>query len=159
MKNNNKGFSLVELIVVIAIMAVLVGVLAPTLLRYVEKSRQQKDESAIGEVVNAINIALADETVNQAVSVATGSATTVVIADDAQPTTTNDTSSALQAELQKTIGTLSFTSKVYNGKKVTLTLQDSNGSIVAPTVTYNATGTAISGTGVTVENKSAGGSM
>ena len=31
----NKGFSLVELIIVIAIMAILVGVLAPNLLRYV----------------------------------------------------------------------------------------------------------------------------
>ena len=39
----NKGFSLVELIVVIAIMAVLVGVLAPTLIRNVEKSRESKD--------------------------------------------------------------------------------------------------------------------
>ncbi len=38
----NKGFSLVELIVVIAIMAVLVGVLAPTLIRNVEKSREVK---------------------------------------------------------------------------------------------------------------------
>ena len=35
-KNNNKGFSLVELIVVIAIMAVLMVVLAPAMLRYVE---------------------------------------------------------------------------------------------------------------------------
>ena len=35
MKNENKGFSLVELIVVIAIMAVMVAVLAPALLGYV----------------------------------------------------------------------------------------------------------------------------
>ena len=42
-KLNNKGFSLVELIVVIAIMAVLVGVLAPTLIRNVEKSRESTD--------------------------------------------------------------------------------------------------------------------
>ena len=40
---NNKGFSLVELIVVIAIMAVLVGVLAPQFIKYVEKSRESTD--------------------------------------------------------------------------------------------------------------------
>lgn len=42
-KLGNKGFSLVELIVVIAIMAVLVGVLAPTLIKNIEKSRESKD--------------------------------------------------------------------------------------------------------------------
>ena len=34
----NKGFSLVELIIVIAIMAVLVGVLTPIMIKYVEKA-------------------------------------------------------------------------------------------------------------------------
>ncbi len=46
-KANNQGFSLVELIIVIAIMAVLVGVLAPQFIRYVERSRTQKDASAV----------------------------------------------------------------------------------------------------------------
>lgn len=61
--NENKGFSLVELIVVIAIMAVMTSVLAPSLLGYVEKSRMQKDDSAMGEVNNAIKLALADQDV------------------------------------------------------------------------------------------------
>ena len=36
----NKGFSLVELMIVIAIMAVLTGVLAPQFIQYVEKSKE-----------------------------------------------------------------------------------------------------------------------
>ena len=62
-KNENKGFSLVELIVVIAIMAVMTAVLAPSLLQYVERSRAQKDDSAMGEVANAIQIAMADQNI------------------------------------------------------------------------------------------------
>ena len=58
---NRKGFSLVELIVVIAIMAVMAAVLAPALLGYVEKSRMQKDSSAMDEVVNAMQLSLADQ--------------------------------------------------------------------------------------------------
>jgi type IV pilus assembly protein PilA len=60
-KNASKGFSLVELIVVIAIMAVMVAVLAPSLLAYVERSRAQKDDSAMGEVTNAILLGLSDQ--------------------------------------------------------------------------------------------------
>ena len=62
-KNENKGFSLVELIVVIAIMAVMTAVLAPSLLQYVEKSRAQKDDSAMGELVQVVKLALADQNV------------------------------------------------------------------------------------------------
>ena len=60
-KNENKGFSLVELSVVIAIMAVMTSVLAPARLQYVERSRAQKDDSAMGELTNAIMLALSDQ--------------------------------------------------------------------------------------------------
>lgn len=56
MKEKNHGFSLVELIVVVAIMAVMVGVLAPAYLAYVEKTRIQRDESAAGEIFRAAEI-------------------------------------------------------------------------------------------------------
>lgn len=64
-KLGNKGFSLVELIVVIAIMAVLVGVLAPTLIKNIEKSRESKDAQNIEQIKSACEVALQDETVYQ----------------------------------------------------------------------------------------------
>jgi prepilin-type N-terminal cleavage/methylation domain-containing protein len=60
---NNKGFSLVELIIVVAIMAVLIGVLAPAYLQYVEKSKKTKDCGTIGSVMDAIEIVAADPAV------------------------------------------------------------------------------------------------
>lgn len=53
-KTNNKGFSLVELIIVVAIMAVLVGVLAPQYLRYLDKAKQGNDKQMCGELRTAI---------------------------------------------------------------------------------------------------------
>ena len=66
--NNNKGFSLVELIVVIAIMAVLMVVLAPALLRYVEKARVQTDETTASDVLSAVETALSDDEVYRQVA-------------------------------------------------------------------------------------------
>ncbi len=53
MKKNNKGFTLVELIVVIAILGVLMAVLVPQYIQYVEKSKVGVDESYMGEVAHA----------------------------------------------------------------------------------------------------------
>ena len=52
--NKKKGFSLVELIIVIAIMAILVGVVASQVIPYMEKSRQAKDQQQLSNVSTAL---------------------------------------------------------------------------------------------------------
>ncbi|MEG1902006.1 MAG: prepilin-type N-terminal cleavage/methylation domain-containing protein [Clostridium sp.] len=60
-KKNNKGFSLIELIIAIAILVILTGLLAPQFMRYMEKSREAKDMQALDTVYGAVQVALADE--------------------------------------------------------------------------------------------------
>lgn len=69
---NNKGFSLVELIIVIAIMAVLVGVLAPQYLKYVNNSKVSTDITNAGNINTSFSAAIADGTLT-----GSGTATTV----------------------------------------------------------------------------------
>lgn len=60
-KLNNKGFSLVELIIVIAIMAILAAALAPQLIKYIEKSRISSDKTAAASVKSAFDTAISNE--------------------------------------------------------------------------------------------------
>ena len=61
MKKMNKGFSLVELIIVIAIMAILAGASAPALIKYINKSRVSTDIQTANTIATAIQTALANE--------------------------------------------------------------------------------------------------
>ena len=64
-KKNNKGFSLVELIVVIAIMIVLVAVLAPVFTKYVEQSRRATDVQNANSIAEAVLVDAADGTIDK----------------------------------------------------------------------------------------------
>lgn len=54
-----KGFTLVELIVVIAIIGILSAILVPSIMGYIEKARNTADISNSKQITNALQIAIA----------------------------------------------------------------------------------------------------
>lgn len=59
MKKSNKGFTLVELIIVIAVIGVLAAILIPTFSNVIDKANRK---SAFSDAKNALSILLAEET-------------------------------------------------------------------------------------------------
>ena len=58
---NNKGFSLVELIVVIAVMAILAVTIAPALMHYIDDSRKADDIEAAGVTASSFSTVISNE--------------------------------------------------------------------------------------------------
>ena len=116
-KMNNKGFSLVELIVVIAIMAVLVGVLAPQFIKYVEKSRESTDIQNADSVRTVVESYYADK---DGVS---GNSVTITINQNG--TTSSVSNNALS---DAGVDTNKLKSAEWAGNAITMTYSTTNGS-------------------------------
>ncbi|MBR3621579.1 MAG: prepilin-type N-terminal cleavage/methylation domain-containing protein [Clostridia bacterium] len=59
-RKNKKGFSLVELIIVIAIMVALIAVMAPNFVKYVQKSRDTALQTAAEDFLASAKVAYGD---------------------------------------------------------------------------------------------------
>lgn len=107
MKKNNKGFSLVELIIVIAIMAILAGALAPALIKYINKSRKSTDIQNADSLRTAIQTALSNpEAADNAPSGMTA----------ASKVTTNVANGTFYSEVHSVVGTTPLKTK-YKSKR------------------------------------------
>lgn len=77
-KTNNKGFSLIELIIVIAIMAVLVAIIAPNLTKYLGKSKKNTDNKNKDEIESTLKTCLTDYDMENNALIADGDTSTEV---------------------------------------------------------------------------------
>ncbi|MDY6328830.1 MAG: type II secretion system protein [Lachnospiraceae bacterium] len=62
--NKNGGFSLIELIIVIAIMAVLVAIVTPNLIQYIDKGKRSADIKNLDEVKHQVTSCIANASIN-----------------------------------------------------------------------------------------------
>ena len=112
---NNKGFSLVELIIVIAIMAILVGVMAPQLIKYIEKTNVSSDIQLCDSVRTALTTAIMDpDNAKAGATLADGSGAVSGISDASIKSTAEEI-------LGVSLGNLSSQVKSKTGKSGTLT--------------------------------------
>ncbi len=102
---DNKGFSLVELIVVVLIMGILAVALTPQVLKWVNNSRIANDNALMETLISNCQTSLTNETVYEEVKTAGGmtvtvSGTTLAVA----PKTSGKSTSNFEAKLQEYCG-------------------------------------------------------
>lgn len=126
---NNKGFSLMELIIVVAIMAVLIGVLAPQYLKYVEKSRESADLDNLQTVITTLQVYASD--IENTTALTAG---TITFTKNAAPTVASTNAKTCLETYSVMLDSVKLTSTKYSGKVLTIAVTNN-----VPTFTVNDT--------------------
>lgn len=138
MKNNKKGFTLVELIVVLVILAILAALLIPALTGYIDKAKNKSIVAETRQVVMAsqtlVDEYYAKQDVNAKVTVGTADTSNVKIADIATLAEVKGTISSVEVGTTKTTDAKNETS---NAGIVTKVVYTNKGKTC--TYTYDAT--------------------
>lgn len=148
-KLNNKGFSLVELIIVMAIMAILVGVVGTQVIPYMNQAKESKDYQVVSSFATAAmtayanNVALTDaptSTSDVTISIYTSSATSgfeKAFVDEVKNLTYADATamqSAMGSDAGKSITDIKVTISVAD-RKITVQAIEVSGTGDAATTT------------------------
>ena len=111
-QNSKKGFTLVELIVVLVILAVMAAMLVPALTGYIDEARKKKDYNAASEVLTAA----------QAVTAQYYGSDTTPTAAEAKTYITNDRVNALVgAGVDARVSSISFANENTDTLDLTIT--------------------------------------
>ena len=142
MKKNNKGFTLAELLIVVAIIAVLVAIAIPVFSSQLEKAREATDEANIRSIYAQLSAdVLTENTSADASTCPTAAsyevkkdASTGVVTGTATYTMTQKTSGTANGE-DLIIGGVSITSANFTTGTCTITITDDGN---APTISFAA---------------------
>lgn len=127
LKNNKKGFTLIEMIVVIAIIGVLAAILVPSLSGYVTDAKTAKGTANARTFYTAAQAA-----------VTSLSTTTTVPAKTYSSSDSDEVATALKSKISDLLGATSY------GKISSFTINvDAKGAVTSVSVTEEAGGTAV----------------
>ncbi len=126
-KNNNKGFTLAELLIVVAIIAVLVAVAIPVFTTQLEKSRESTD---IANVRSAYAAMVAEY-------ITTGNDQSMSVTAKQAQTGWQGTSGVLMTQIDGKEGSVAIPDTVTSGKTWLVKIEGSGKDVASVTITAN----------------------